>query len=199
MIFSLLLIIYGTRLRTPDYFKLILMMQKRYPRQLSYGSNNPVIVINETEAGKIFSGDTRSDIGSEAEKMKFANSINSLVCQFKRIDLDEKNNWELLVMERIYALDYRSYEVEKRELWLEVFEDEIRKLHQSGFVHHDLIRPSNISGEHFDNILLTETGLRLIDVGISSLRSQTGEKLFKKYVEVELNELQKFKEFFLTR
>ncbi len=186
-------------LKTPDYFRLILRMQKRYPRQLSYGSNNPVVVINETEAGKIFSGDTRSDIGSEAVKMKFANSINSLVCQFKRIDLDEINNWELLVMERIYALDYRSYEVEKRELWLEVFEDEIRQLHLSGFVHHDLSRPSNISGEHFDNILLTETGLRLIDVGISALRSQTGEKLFKKYVEVELNELQKFKEFFLTR
>ena len=54
-------------------------MQKRYPRQLSYGSNNPCIALSETEAAKIFSGDTRSDIGSEAEKMKFANKINNLI------------------------------------------------------------------------------------------------------------------------
>jgi tRNA A-37 threonylcarbamoyl transferase component Bud32 len=174
-------------------------MRNRYPRQLSYGSNNPVIVISEKEAGKIFSGDTRSDIGSEAAKMKFANTINSLVCKFIRIDFDEKNNWELLVMERIYALDYRSYEVEKRELWVDVFEDEIRQLHKAGFVHHDLCRPSNINGEHFDNILLTGNGLRLIDVGISALLLQVGEKLFNKYVEVELSELKKFKDFFLSR
>ncbi len=151
------------------------------------------------EAGKIFSGDTRSDIGSEAEKMKFANAINSLVCKFIRIDFDEKNNWELLVMERIYPLDYRSYEVEKRELWIDVFEDEIKQLHKAGFVHHDLSRPSDIGGEHFDNILLTTKGLRLIDVGISALQYQVGEKLFSKYAEVELAELYKFKDFFLAR
>ena len=174
-------------------------MQKRYPRQLSYGSNNSCIALNDIEVAKIFSGDTRSDIGSEAEKMKFANNINNLVCNFIRIDLDEINNWELLVMERIYPVDYRSYEVEKRELWLDVFEDELKQLHAAGFVHHDLRRPSDIAGERFDNILLTPNGIRLIDVGISALKSQTGDKLFNKYVEVELQELEIFKEFFLSR
>jgi serine/threonine protein kinase len=174
-------------------------MHKRYPRQLSYGSNNPCIALSETEAAKIFSGDTRSDIGSEAEKMKFANKINNLICQFIRIDLDKKNNWELLVMERVYPIDYRSYEVEKRELWLDVFEDELKQLHKAGFVHHDLRRPSDIAGERFDNILLTPLGIRLIDVGISALQSQTGDKLFNKYVEAELQELRTFKEFFLSR
>jgi len=32
----------------------------------------------------------------------------------------------------------------------------------------------------FDNILLTEQGLRLIDVGISALGSQVGDAIFKK-------------------
>lgn len=45
-------------------------MPKRYPRTLSSGHNNTVIALSETEAAKLFSGDTRSDIGSEAEKMK---------------------------------------------------------------------------------------------------------------------------------
>ncbi|HWB24319.1 MAG TPA: hypothetical protein VG738_02515 [Chitinophagaceae bacterium] len=174
-------------------------MQKRYPHQLSYGANNPVIALNEREAAKIFSGDTRSDIGSEAEKMQFANSINTLVVRFVRLDYDEANKWDLLVMERLYAMDYRSYEVEKRALWLDVFEDELSQLHAAGFVHRDLRRPSNIPGERFDNILLTVTGLRLIDIGISALRHQVGDKLFARYIEAELEELKIFKEFFLNR
>lgn len=40
---------------------------KRYPRQLSLGANNIVIALSETEVAKIYEGDTRSDIGSEAE------------------------------------------------------------------------------------------------------------------------------------
>lgn len=174
-------------------------MQKRYPRQLSYGANNAVIALSETEVAKIFSGDTRSDIGSEAEKMQYANEINELVVKFIRMDFDETNDWEILVMERIYAVDYRTYEIEKRELWFSVFEDEIKQLHQAGFVHRDLRRPSNLPGERFDNILLTANGLRLIDVGIAALQKSVGNKLFEKFVEVELTELAVFKEFFLTR
>ena len=174
-------------------------MQKRYQRQLSYGANNAVIALSETEVAKIFSGDTRSDIGSEAEKMQYANEINELVVKFIRMDFDETNDWEILVMERIYAVDYRTYEIEKRELWFSVFEDEIKQLHQAGFVHRDLRRPSNLPGERFDNILLTANGLRLIDVGIAALQKSVGNKLFEKFVEVELTELAVFKEFFLTR
>lgn len=96
-------------------------------------------------------------------------------------------------------MDYRAYEVEIRELWLDVFEDELRALHQAGFVHRDLKRPSDIGGLAFDNILLTEQGLRLIDVGISALRQQVGEVIFEKYVAVELREMELFKDYFLNR
>ena len=73
-------------------------MSKRYPRTLSSGANNTVIAITETEVGKLFFGDTRSDIGSEAEKMKVANAINDLVVKFVRLDVFE-NDSEMLVME----------------------------------------------------------------------------------------------------
>lgn len=174
-------------------------MQKRYPHQLSYGANNPVVALNETEVAKIFSQDTRSDIGSEAEKMKFANTINGLVVKFIRVDYDEKNTWDILVMERIYPFDYRCFEVEKRELWFEVFADEIKQLHHAGFTHRDIKRPSNITGDRFDNILLTNTGLRLIDVGISAIKKNVGEKLFAKYVEIELQEMEIFRSYFIGR
>lgn len=171
----------------------------KYPRKLSAGANNTVIVLNENEVAKLFLGDTRSDIGSEAEKMKFANAINDLVVKFIRLDFHEDLQAEMLVMERIRPIDFRAYEVEIRQLWLEVFESELKTLHKAGFVHRDLKRPSDIQGLAFDNILLTEQGLRLIDVGISALKSQVGEKLFEKQVEIELQELEIFKDYFLNR
>jgi serine/threonine protein kinase len=171
----------------------------RYQRLLSSGENNKVIVVSETEVAKLYVGDTRSDIGSEAEKMKFANNINNLICRFIRLDFDESLQSDMLVMERIYPIDYRAYEVEKRELWVEVFFDELKELHNAGFVHRDIRRPSEISGQAFDNILLTNNGIRLIDVGISALRTQVGSRLFDKYIEIENMELQEFKTYFLSR
>lgn len=171
----------------------------KYPRLLSSGANNRVIALSETEVAKLFVGDTRSDIGSEAEKMKFANKVNGLVAHFIRLDFDEDLQAERLVMERLYPIDYRAYEVERRELWLEVFEDEIKQLHTAGFVHRCIKRPSNLTGLAFDNILLTDKGLRLIDVGISAIRTQVGDMLFNKYIEVEMKELEEFREYFLNR
>ncbi len=171
----------------------------KYPRQLSAGANNTAIALSESEVGKLYLADTRSDIGSEAEKMKAANAINGLVVKFIRLDFHESLKAEMLVMERLYPLDYRAYEAERRELWLEVFTDELRQLHASGFVHRDLCRPSGIGGQYFDNVLLTETGLRLIDVGISTLRSQVGDAIFQRQVAQEEEELKKFAEYFLNR
>ncbi|NDC40678.1 MAG: hypothetical protein EBZ77_03870 [Chitinophagia bacterium] len=171
----------------------------KYPRLLSSGVNNKVIALNEHEVAKLYDGDTRSDIGSEAEKMKFANNVNGLVARFIRLDYNDELQAEMLVMERIYAIDYRTYEMEKRDLWYSVFENELTELHKAGFVHCAIKRPSGIPGLAFDNILLTPTGLRLIDVGISALQHQVGDQLFKKYVETELVEMQAFREYFLSR
>ena len=108
-------------------------MERKYPRKLSAGANNTVIVLNNNEVAKLFSGDTRSDLGSEAHKMKFANAINDLVVKFIRLEYNEALQSEMLVMERIYPIDFRAYEIEIRELWLDVFESELSKLHQAGF------------------------------------------------------------------
>ncbi len=173
-------------------------MSKRYPRTLSSGANNTVITISETEVGKLFFGDTRSDIGSEAEKMRFANRVNGLVVKFVRLDVFDSEG-EMLVMERLYPFDYRAYEHERRLLWLDVFEDELKQLHHAGFAHRGLQRPSNMPGQALDNIFLTQTGFRLIDVGISALKQQVGEELFARFVQQELEEFEKFRAYFLSR
>lgn len=175
------------------------MEPKRYPRQLSRGANNAAIALSETEVGKLFSNDTRSDIGSEAEKMRFANEVNGLTVKFLRLETNEALGADMLVMERIYPIDFRAYEVEIREIWFDVFTDELQALHKAGFVHHDLLRPSNLPGDRYDNILLTPQGLRLIDVGISVLQRQVGESFFRAYVQREREELALFRTFFLER
>lgn len=173
-------------------------MKKPSPRTLSFGTNNTVIALSESEVGKIFTGDTRSDIGSEAVKMQFANAINDLVVQFVRLDV-LNDDAEILVMERLFPMDFRAYEYEKRELLLDVFESDLKKLHTEGFVHRDLRRPSDMPGLTFDNIFLTQKGLRLIDVGISALRTQVGEQLFSRFVKQELEEFELFRKHFLSR
>jgi serine/threonine protein kinase len=174
-------------------------IKKRYPKVLSSGANNTVIALSESEVGKLFVGDTRSDIGSEAEKMRFANNINELLVKFIRLDISEENNAEMLVMERLYPMDFRAFEYERRELILDVFQDELEALHRNGFVHRDLQRPSNMPGMAYDNIFLTTKGLRLIDAGISALKHQVGDRLFERYIQQELEELERFKVFFLNR
>jgi serine/threonine protein kinase len=171
---------------------------KKHPKTLSSGANNTVIALSAAEAGKLFFDDTRSDIGSEAEKMKFANNINGLVVKFVRLDL-LPDNTEVLVMERLYPIDFRAFEYERRQLIFEVFEDELAQLHKNGFVHRDIRRPSDMPGFSFDNIFLTYKGIRLIDVGISALRSQVGDKLFDKFVDQEISELKEFETFFINR
>jgi len=51
-------------------------------KRLSIGDNNTVIALTEKEVAKLFTKNTRSDIGSEAEKMRYANEINELVVKF---------------------------------------------------------------------------------------------------------------------
>ena len=174
-------------------------MHHKYPRQLSYGANNVVVAISDTEVGKLFTGDTRSDIGSESEKMRFANGVNGLVVTFLRLEVNTVLNADMLVMERIYPIDFRAHEVERRELWFDVFTDELTNLHSAGFVHRDIQRPSGLPGERYDNVLLTNEGFRLIDVGISVLRRQVGDKFFDAYVRQELEEVEAFRQFLIAR
>lgn len=102
-------------------------------------------------------------------------------------------------MERIHPIDYRAHEVERRKVWYDVFADEVAQLYANGFVHRDLKRPSDLDGLAFDNILLTERGLRLIDVGISALKHQAGDRIFARYVEHEQVVMALFREYFLNR
>jgi serine/threonine protein kinase len=178
---------------------LTLIMQRRYPHQLSKGTHHYVVALDEDTVAKIFEGDAHSDIETEAAAMRFANEINDLVVKLVRTDFDEQLDADVLVMERLYAFDYRAYELEKKELWLEAFEYELKQLHEAGWLHGDLYQPGNAPGASFDNIFLTPQGIRLIDTGKAVLRLDAGEMLFEKKVRDEWEAVSMFKEYFLRR
>ncbi len=156
-----------------------------------------MVAISKTEAGKIFTPESRVEISVEVENMKFANSINNLVCKFIRVDIDEPN--QILVMERLEVLDFRTFEIEIRETMFKQLEDKLNELHENGFVHRDIKMPSGFNGEPYDNIILTKDGFRLIDVGISALKSRTGDVLFESYRRAEIGELKDFSDYLLNR
>ena len=133
--------------------------------------------------------------------MQFANQVNDLVVKFIRNDYNEDLDIDLLVMERLIPLDFRAYEHEIRLLWLDVFEDELRALHEAGFVHRDIRRPSDMPGMRFDNIFCTETGIRLIDVGISSIKGKgsVSDRMFQRFIEREWEAFEYFRKEFLAR
>ncbi len=101
-------------------------------------------------------------MGSEPEKMKYANKIKNLVCHFIRLDFDESLQSDMLVMEPIYPVDYRAYEIEKRELWVDVFFDEMKQLHRAGFVHRHIRCLQKLAEKHLIMCFLPTTASGLL-------------------------------------
>ncbi|RYD53407.1 MAG: hypothetical protein EOP52_04545 [Sphingobacteriales bacterium] len=171
------------------------MLSKIYPRQLSSGAEAVVVALSDTEAGKMYQSAPAAE--AESQKLQFANDINGLMVRILRTDVFE--NHAVLVLERLYPLDFRSMEVEKRKNLLDVFVDELRELNEGGFVHGHLRREPGFMSDPWDNILLTEDGLRLIDAGRSVLRQDVPEATYDEALAAEALALDAFREWFIAR
>lgn len=167
----------------------------KYPHELSRGMNNVVIAISLTEAGKIFTPESRVEIAVEKNNMVYANKINDLVVKFIRIEMEGPN--QILVMERLNIFEPRSIEIEIRNAMYNVFVEKLKELHKHGFCHRDIRHHSGFGGRPFDNVVVTDLGIRLIDVGISALKELTGETLFEHYVNAELEEAKEYYNFLM--
>lgn len=171
------------------------MLSKISPRQLSSGTEAVVVALSDTEAGKMYQ--EAADAAAEAARLEFANGVNGLLVRLIRQDQFESH--AVLVLERLYPMDFRSIEVDKRKALVEVLSDELRELHEAGFVHNHLQREAGFTSGKWDNILLTEGSLRLIDAGRSLLRNETDEATFDAAVVAELQALDLFRDFILAR
>ncbi len=175
-----------------------------------------IIALSDTEAGKIpqikrfafvnvATGkedpmfNFEMDIDKEISRLVYANAINNLMVRFIRKDIFE-NTTEMLVMERLYPITYQSISKDERISVFEIFDSQITELHINGFIHGDIEHPMRAVPEIlFNNIILTDKGLRLVDTGFSLIRKEEINQ--DKYISLlrrEILEILNFKEYFLS-
>lgn len=162
-------------------------------------SENPLIAINVATGKEAKNFLPQFDIDKEIECLEYANAINDLMVRFIRKDkFDEQT--DMIVMERLYAIEYKSISKTERIAAYKKFEKQLLELHINGFIHGDIEHP--INGDPlflFNNIILTNKGLRLIDTGFSIIKSKERNKIkYEKLRRQELVELSDFQNYFTS-
>lgn len=161
---------------------------------LSEGANGQVVELNSNSCAKIFE---LGEAAREADLMKRANLINDLLCKFIKIEITSGYSKELMIMERLFPLQYRAITVNERAQFFDKFLTELKELHANGFAHWDVKRPAHVcksADKLWDNIVLTPQGLRLIDTGNSVLSDDYD---FEDACEEDISNAMEFREIFL--
>ncbi|MEI6140284.1 MAG: hypothetical protein WCP85_13535 [Mariniphaga sp.] len=157
---------------------------------------NPLVFVNVATGKESSMLNFKMDINLEIKKLIYANAINDLMVRFIRKDKFDEST-DMLVMERLYPLDFQNMEKRERISIFERFETQINELHIKGFLHGDIEHPMRANPDFlFNNIIMTDNGLRLIDTGFSVLRKDEPDK-FLNLLRGELLEIKDFKEYFL--
>lgn len=196
---------------------------KNYPLILENNQNTLIIALSDTEIGKValpsslvmIDATTGKKVNflnkqpsfkKEMDTLKYANTINELMPKFIRQAFWKMENGKkraMLVMERLTPLPIHHFDLRTREIMMKIFELQIKQLHDNQFVHGDFMRPTNYYTRNnkewmFQNIIQTETGLRLIDSGFSKIRNENNAKYFFDMKYQEQQEIKSFKAYYLS-
>jgi hypothetical protein len=143
---------------------------------------------------------------AEIRHLQYANLVNDLFPKFLR-----KESWQdvngkthdMLVMQRIYPLEHYHFDRAQRVEMLAVFVEKLKELHKMGFIHGDLMRPTNYYTRTnyrwmFANIVQTQKGLRLLDAGFSQIITKDEIKQWTYRQHDEEHSLSCFEEYYLS-
>lgn len=158
--------------------------------------DNVVVAIDDKYIAKKYSNSHYKMAVSDLRKFRYANSINGLLAKCIGLYQDMNDDY-WLVMERLYSLEIRSFGVMERKIMIEELYKSLVELHNKGFVHRDILAQQNIESP-FKNFILTNKGIRLVDVGMSVICSDVDILKFKTYVEQELKEFELLKNYITT-
>ena len=165
-----------------DYFE-------KYSEQLLFKSKMSfVVALDEMRVAKFGSYERLKE---EAKKMSFANKINDLVVKFFEIKKNIDGSY-CIVMERLFSLHYSSIDLKTKQKFCTEFDGKLRELHRAGFIHGD------ISFNNNPNYILTNTGIRLIDTGMSILNNDIDNIVFNNLKKQEVDKIEQVKEIILN-
>lgn len=177
---------------------------------ISETDTHRVVALSDTEVGKmkpthkrvVINVETNEEIpgfipefdaDAEMEKLIYANNINNLLVRFIRKEKFHDGS-EMLVLERLYPIEYNAISKNDRIKFFDKFYSDLKELHRNGFLHGDIMHPIGRDPLMlFDNIILTESGLRLIDTGFSMIEEK--EPDIVKYLKVERQEIYEINTF----
>lgn len=132
-----------------------------------------------------------ADLPWEWEALQAINEINTLLP--KGINFIEYEDLEYLILEQVYPIPISSTTQKERVLLLGNFLSQLRELHAAGWSHGDIKRPRWVpEDETWDNILLTSSGIRLVDAGAAA-------KGDKEQVNKDLLEFEEFSVWFMNQ
>lgn len=195
------------------------------PNILHQGSTSLVIALSETEVGKVLFpptykwvdanthepvdilGDSEPTWEKELANLVYANTINDLLPKFIRRQIwtdENQKEHSMIVMERLYPLPHYHFAPEIRAEMLKTFKQKLEELHDKGFAHGDVMRPTTYFTRNnyqwmFGNVIQTTDGLRMIDTGFSQIKSLNKDRrgwYMKLYYEKR--ELDAFEEYYLS-
>ena len=194
-----------------------------YPFVLQNNTLSTIVALSDTEIGKVVLPNTMKMIDvstgkevnfggedptveAEAIALQYANTINDLMPKFIRTDTwrtESGKDYDMLVMERLYPLDIHHFDLPIRKAMMDLFELEMKQLHDSFFVHGDFMRPTNYYTRNnlewiFQNIVQTEAKIRLIDAGFAIICKKDNIKKFVHIQCQEQREIPCFKEYYLS-
>jgi hypothetical protein len=199
----------------------IFFNMSNYPIILVDSPCTIIIALSDTELGKIalpsnmqftnMAGEPVSSplksptVADEIETLSYANTINDLMPKFIRKQewqTEDGKTHDMLVMERLEILPIHHFDLPTRTAMIQVFETKIAELHDKGFVHGDIVRPTMFFNRNdrewmFQNIVQTPTELRLIDSGFAMIMTSKNIKPFVHLMFRERDEIEFFKEYYL--
>ena len=138
---------------------------------LKSGSNNECYYHNGIVAKIFYNGKPGYKPEPEAKYMKKANEINSLAVKF--LDIKKYEDCTVIFMEKLTRVNKDLFTLEKRKQMLAMFEVQLKELHANDIYHIDIKNPYG----RFDNVIITEEAIRLIDWGRSKELAAYGKSL----------------------
>ena len=194
------------------------------PHVLEESPNSLIIALSDTEVGKIIlppkftlvnvaTGEPISNLfgepptlKKEIKALKFANAINDLMPRFIREQTwqtEDGIEHDMMVMERLYPLPYNHFDIPIRTIMIELFELQLKQLHDNDFVHGDLLRPTNYftRGDKdwmLKNVVQTQNRLKLIDAGFGRIYNKEKAKSFFGCLVQERYEFADLKKIYLS-
>jgi hypothetical protein len=190
---------------------------------LLHSNRHIILALSATEVGKIIlpsnliftngiTGEVIEGFGKdptvagESEVLSHVNQLSTLMPKYIRQQVWQAPDGcehQMMVMERLYPLPFSHFDSETRTKMFDVFESRVWSLHRKGFVHGDIVRPTNYYTRNdidwiLGNLVQTETELRLVDAAFGTIYSPDKKEIFRERRITEFYDLMNARAYYMA-